>query len=132
MYFVRCVYDYCNLTPTNNYQQVSLPTWSELAELRKLLCPKLEPYCTEGKVQGVKVSLASSLGLHLRRLIQTGQAPFLASARGSLVCDVLLRVDGRGDKKAGVGNKIFFLNCHSYATCLFKRLESLAWTLRCV
>ena len=34
---------------------------SELAELRKLLCTKLEPYFTEGKVQGVKVSLASSL-----------------------------------------------------------------------
>ena len=90
------------LTITNRFL-----CWSELAELRKLLCPKLEPYCTEGKVQGVKVSLASSLGLHLRRLIQTGQAPFLASARGSLVCDVLLGVDGRGDEKAGVGNKIF-------------------------
>ena len=71
--------DHSNLAPTNKYWQVSLPSWSELAELRKLLCPKLEPYFTEGKVQGVKVSLASSLALHLRRLIQTGQAPFLTA-----------------------------------------------------
>ena len=103
---VCCFPDHSNFAPTKDYWQVSLPPWSDQAELRKLLCPKLGPYFTEGKVQGVKVSLASSLALHLRRLIQTGQAPFLASARGSLVCDVLLGVDGRGDKKAGVGNKI--------------------------
>lgn len=75
-----------------------------MSEDRKLLYPELVPYYSGGQVLGVRASLHSSLVLHLRRLIQAGQASFLPTAQGSLTCDVTLGVDGRGDEKADIGN----------------------------
>ena len=80
-----------------------------MSEVRRLLYTELKPYTAGGQVVGVKASLHKSLSDHVRRLIQTGQASFLPTTLGSLVCEVTVGVDGRGDDKAGIGKLIHLI-----------------------
>ena len=92
---------------------MSLPSWRDLAELRKLLTPKLVPFLYGGKVVGTSAGLQDCLRLHLQRLVQTGQAAFLATEQSSLVCNVTIGVDGRGSEKVG------WKTLQSRVSCLF-------------
>jgi hypothetical protein len=91
--------------------QVSFPSWLDLAELRKLLTPKLVPFIYGGKVVGTCAGLQDCLRLHLQRLVQTGQANFLATEQSSLVCNVTIGVDGRGSEKVGRETLQWHVSC---------------------
>ena len=79
--------------------KVSFPSWRALAKLRQLLTPKPLPFLYQGKVVGTCVGLQDCLRLHLQRLVQTSQAPFLVAEQSSLVCNITIGVDGRGSEK---------------------------------
>ena len=87
-----------------------LPPWKSVAELRRSLCPDLEPYYSQGRAVGVSASLGGSLRLQLQRLLQTGQLNFIPTVQGSLTCDTTLGLDGRGSEKVKIEYKniIFF------------------------
>lgn len=74
-----------------------------MADIRKLLYTDVIPYYADGQAVGVRASLAGALRFHLQRLIQTGQADFLATTESSLVVEASLGVDGRGSEKAKIG-----------------------------
>ena len=74
-----------------------------MAAVRGLLCPDLSPFHYRGQVVGLQTSLAGTLVLHLRRLIQTDQMPFLATVTTSLVAEGTIGLDGRGTDKAEFG-----------------------------
>ena len=80
-------------------QFVVLPDYSHLSSLRKSFCPELLPYTTEnGEIIGVYAKISDCLVSHCLRLIQSGDL-VLQDVSNSLVMNVTIGIDGRGDEK---------------------------------